>query len=107
MAKAEFGKAIMLGDGFADEAKGANVERLALSRRRMLEPACVAEFLHQRHAGRIDIAVVDRQIGLAPALEAPPPACGAGLRRTASSDKLRRPCQLPSNTGFCFAAKAR
>ena len=65
-----------------------------------------AELSHELAAGRIDVAVRDRQIGRAPALDRlRQRAMAIGEERPAEEARVRH--QSPSNTGFCLATKAR
>ena len=68
----EIGKPIVARQRFADEAERAHVERgrrVGIGRG-VREPAVAAELLHEIAAGRIDVAVIGRQVGRAPPLDA-------------------------------------
>ena len=70
----EIGQAIVARQGLADEAERAHVERCRRVGigRGVGEPAVAAELLHEIAAGGIDVAMIGRQVGRAPLLE----ACG-------------------------------
>ena len=68
----EIGEAVVARQRLADQAERAHVERCRRIRidRGVREPAVAAELLHEIAAGGVDIAVIDRQVGRAPALDA-------------------------------------
>ncbi len=68
----EIGQAVVPRQRFADQAERAHIERcrgVGIGRG-VREPAVAAELLHQIAAGRIDVAMIRRQIGRAPLLDA-------------------------------------
>ena len=76
----EIGEAVVPRQRLADEAERAHVERggrVGIGRR-VREPAVAAEACDEIAAGRADIAVIDRQVRRAPALDRRPPAPDGG-----------------------------
>ncbi len=71
------------------------------------EPAVAAELLHELAAGGIDVAVIDRQVRRAPALDGLPASARWRSSKNGQLRKLLSATQLPSNTGFCLATNAR
>ena len=107
----EVGEPVAERQDLAREAERAHVEPRVqpamLGRHHRLEEAGLAERRDARAAGRVDVVV--RQAGqrrVGPARERGEAAMVRLEERPAASERFGEH-QLPSNTGFCFAANAR
>jgi hypothetical protein len=104
----EVGEPVVARQRLAHQAERADVER---ARRvgidgGMLEPTVAAERRDERAARGVDVAVVDRQVRLAPGLERGRKLAMTQLEeRPGEEARVRH--QLPSNAGRSLATNAR
>jgi hypothetical protein len=108
----EIGKTVMEGEDLARKAERAHIELRVRSAEfgghHRGQKSGLAQGLHPRAAGRVDVVMrqlVERRLRPARQLRSEAPV--TVIEERARSASRRAACQLPSNTGFCFAAKAR
>ena len=108
MAKAKSASPSCLRQRLAGDAQRAHIKRTRIAGvdRRRLQPAVAAQLCHQLAAGCVDVVMRDRQVGGAPGVQ-PSGEIAVAIVEEWPVEERAVGHQLPSNTGFPLATKAR